>query len=355
MSGGRESFDLVVAGGGPAGLSAAAEAARSGVKVLVVEAKSHLGEGCRCAEYVPALLTREVEIPAAVRRTALDRLETRLGRDKAASRSPGFIIERREWEKGLALRAVQAGAVIRAGLRCQGLGKAGLIRLKGPERESEVRARALVAADGGLSRVASFLGLKKLSGVGAAQLEVEAGPGLSQALAAFRGDLFGYLWLFPKGRTANLGLGGEVLGGIGLRALLDQWHAELMAQDLVGPSILRRSAGFIPTAGLREETGFRFNNLAVFLAGDAAGLTHPLTGAGIPQAVLSGQEAGRAAAGFIAGRTSAPADYQAALAGQWAGPLARAQDRRDRARRLWGSDLPAAVRTYWPLWPREKR
>jgi len=348
----REAYDLVVAGGGPAGLSAAAEAARAGTRVLVAEAKTHLGEGCRCAEYVPALLAREVEIPARVRRAALSGLETRLGQDRAEARSPGFIIERREWEKGLALEAAAAGALVQAGVRCLGPDDQGRIRLKGPEGETGVRARALVAADGGLSRVASSLGLNPLEGVGAAQLEVEAGPELEGAVVAFREDLFGYLWLFPKGRTTNLGLGGEVLGRTGLRAMLGQWHAEAMDQGLAGPSVLRRSAGFIPVSGPREETALVRNGLAVFLAGDAAGLTHPLTGAGIPQAVLSGQEAGRAAARFLSGQGSAPAEYRAALNGIWAGPLARARKRREEARRLWEGDLLAGVKVFWPLWPK---
>ena len=47
----------------------------------------------------------------------------------------------------------------------------------------------------------------------------------------------------------------------------------------------------------------------VLLAGDAAGLVNPVTGAGIPAAVISGRMAGEAAAALLAGNADAAADY----------------------------------------------
>ena len=43
----------------------------------------------------------------------------------------------------------------------------------------------------------------------------------------------------------------------------------------------------------------------VFLAGDAAGLTNPITGAGIAAGVMSGRLAGETIAAYLAGDTDA--------------------------------------------------
>ena len=49
----------------------------------------------------------------------------------------------------------------------------------------------------------------------------------------------------------------------------------------------------------------RLAHTAVLLAGDAAGLTNPVTGAGIASAVQSGALAGRAAVDLLGGRAGA--------------------------------------------------
>ena len=53
----------------------------------------------------------------------------------------------------------------------------------------------------------------------------------------------------------------------------------------------------------------RCGDVLVFLAGDAVGLTNPVTGAGINAAVLSGRRAGQCAASLLGGDTEAQQDY----------------------------------------------
>lgn len=45
-----ESYDIVIVGGGPAGSSAAMTAAKSGLKVLMVEKRAEIGSPKRCGE-----------------------------------------------------------------------------------------------------------------------------------------------------------------------------------------------------------------------------------------------------------------------------------------------------------------
>jgi len=67
---------------------------------------------------------------------------------------------------------------------------------------------------------------------------------------------------------------------------------------------------------------------AVLLAGDAAGLTNPVTGAGIASAVQSGTLAGRAAADFLGDCAGAIEAYEKKLSDIFDAALNRALRRR---------------------------
>jgi flavin-dependent dehydrogenase len=70
--------------------------------------------------------------------------------------------------------------------------------------------------------------------------------------------------------------------------------------------------------------------------GDAAGLTHPITGAGIAAAVVSGELAGSAVARFLAdGDAEALAEYEEDLRDQYETSLVRAVARRQALDRIW--------------------
>jgi flavin-dependent dehydrogenase len=89
--------------------------------------------------------------------------------------------------------------------------------------------------------------------------------------------------------------------------------------------------------------------VAVLLAGDAAGLANPVTGAGIAAAVQSGSLAGDAAALFLGGHGVALADYAQELDALFGASLARALYRREELLRATPS--PAALRRGWIAYP----
>ena len=49
-----KNVDIVVIGGGPAGLSAASSAAMSGMEVTLLEKKNRIGHPVRCGEFLPS-------------------------------------------------------------------------------------------------------------------------------------------------------------------------------------------------------------------------------------------------------------------------------------------------------------
>ena len=334
---------MVVAGAGPAGALAAAEAARAGVRVLLVDKKRRLGSLPHCAEFVPRLLMREVELPARSVVQRVSGMETRL-EDKTTRKSgPGLILDRQVFDAGLALAAARAGAEVWAGARVEGLRGQSLILHQGGEKR-EVGFGALVAADGAASAVARALGLKAPRLLSGLQLVVPLSEPLDRTLVFLRPRFrAGYAWLFPKGECANLGLGS--LPEADPAGALASLRQELAADGLIGPGFLGQSAGAIPVGGPRES----LIHGRVILCGDAAGLTHPLTGAGIPQAVFSGGLAGAAAARLVGGEASAGGEYQAEVLDRYGRYLRKGLDARRELEAGWDSaDFADLWRKFWP-------
>jgi flavin-dependent dehydrogenase len=150
----------------------------------------------------------------------------------------------------------------------------------------------------------------------------------------------GYGWLFPKGDAANLGAGVEPAHKARLKPIVDRLHAGLGAR--VGRKVLATTGGAIPVGGMLECWGLLGETL-VLLAGDAAGLANPVTGAGIAAAVHSGRLAGEAAA------RNAPEDYEEELRDVFGAALERAL----RRRREVFSQIPtkSMLRRGWIAYP----
>jgi flavin-dependent dehydrogenase len=87
----------------------------------------------------------------------------------------------------------------------------------------------------------------------------------------------------------------------------------------------------------------------VLLAGDAAGLANPVTGAGIAAAVHSGRLAGEAASRLVAGERGAALAYQEELEDVFKPALERAAARRREL--MTAVPGKAALRRGWIAYP----
>jgi flavin-dependent dehydrogenase len=120
-----------------------------------------------------------------------------------------------------------------------------------------------------------------------------------------------------------------------MKAPLDELHRQLMAQDLVGGEITYRTGGAIPVGGLRDHLVVG----KVMFTGDAAGLTHPITGAGIAAAVISGERAGQAAvAALVKHDADALTDFEEDIRDQFEVAVTRAVERRLWLDNFWNTD-----------------
>ena len=345
--------DILVVGLGPAGASAARAAAEAGWRVIAIDRRRSAGFPVQCAEFIPSSLSQELTGLEAVTRQRIAAMLTYVedASPHEKDRFPGRIIDRGALDAALVDRAKGAGVACRFGAALRALTPdASAVLADG----SVIRAKVVVGADGPRSRIGDAVGRVNRELVETRQITVP----LSQRHAAT--DIFlsaeipgGYGWLFPKGQVANLGVGVVPWAKGQLKSLLDGLHARLVEEGRVGREVLSHTGGLIPVGGALAPVA-RLGEIAVLLAGDAAGLTNPVTGAGIASAVMSGGMAGRAAAEWLAGDAEALFDYREEVDALFAGALTRAVRRRREilhSYRDGSGPTPATLRRGWIAYP----
>jgi flavin-dependent dehydrogenase len=210
-------------------------------------------------------------------------------------RSPGFMLDRSCFDPELAKGALQAGAHIATGTRAIRLSPGGVVIERHGEQKI-IRSKVIIGADGARSSVGSWVSQRSPSEIVGLQCEILNPEVRSNVDVFFHPDYEGgYAWFFPKGRTANVGIGVVSRRASALPTLLNHFLDLLRKRGRVMTlQIIRKTAGVIPCSVPSKTV---FGN--ILLAGDAAGHAHPITGAGILNAVTGGEMAGRIAAEAI--------------------------------------------------------
>ena len=343
--------DALVVGLGPAGASAATGLARAGLSVIAVDRKAEAGHPVQCAEFVPAVIGTEVSDLGKVAVQPITSMLTFVegeAPDELAN-FPGQIIDRRAFDAALVAEADEAGADCRFGIKVNEIAPDGRVDLG----EETVRPRLIIGADGPRSVVGAAIGRINRELVETRQIRV----GLRRRHGAT--DIFlsadiagGYGWLFPRGGEANLGLGVRPEDRGQLKTLLEQLHARLVEEGRVDGNVLGHTGGPIPVGGMIDPVG-RLGATAVMLAGDAAGLTNPVTGAGINSATVSGRLAAEFGADWLGGDKDALDDFAEEVRFLFGSALERAVTRRRHLLETYHNGGPGAqdLRDGWIAYP----
>lgn len=363
-SGRIERADVLVLGLGPAGASAAAAAARAGARVIGIDRRSSPGLPVQCAEFVPAPLGSSVAALAESVRQRIAAMATYVGDDPAdvTAPFPGQMLDRAAFDAALVRKAREAGADCRFGIKAQRLeaqsmpGSGATPPVPGAvvhlEDDAAIAATVIVGADGPRSLAGRAIGCVNAALVETRQVTV---PLLVPHDAT---DIFlapdirgGYGWLFPKGSCAHVGAGVDPAVRSTLKAIVARLHGMLVERGRVGREVRALTGGAIPVGGMVGPVG-AIGSSTVLLAGDAAGLANPVTGAGIAAAVHSGTLAGEAAAAMAGGNARAGDDYAEELDALLGPSLRRALERRrELARAASRGASSAALRRGWIAYP----
>ncbi len=341
-------YDIVIIGAGPAGSSAAKAAAQRGISVLLLDKRQRIGVPVQCAEFVPQWISRYIPFSSKCILQATETMATHLSdQEPYEMKSPGYILDRSLFDKELVTSAILSGAQISIQTKAIGLSSEGLIVEHGLKQET-IRSKVIIGADGVHSSVARWVGLPPMKTIVALQYEVVIPNPQNHVDVFFHKDYEGgYAWFFPKARTANVGLGILPRKASLLSSLMNHFLNRLVhSKRLSGIDIIGKTGGSIPCEKPRQIV---FGN--TLLVGDAAGHAHPITGAGILNAVIGGEIAGRVASESVAnGDLQYLKNYEIEWQEVFGKSLSYAAYKREFLEKNWnkrGDDFEGLIRKTW--------
>ena len=287
--------DVVVVGGGPAGLIAARDLASNGFAVTVLEEHDTIGAPVHCTGVLGADAVDELDLPrhtilsvaSSARFVSADGTSLVIETDRIRA----AIVDRGRFDRALAESAMDAGAALRSGERVRSIesGADGVVVRTGT---AAVRGRTCVIACGASYRFnrALGLGLPRVL-VHSAQLEVPfAALDHMEVHVGRRVAPGGFAWVVPFRRDgrphARIGIMCDSRARARFRSFADRLRALHHVRDQWDEPRLR----VLPLGPVPRTSAAR-----VIAVGDAAGLVKPTTGGGIYYGLLSG----RIAAGVL--------------------------------------------------------
>jgi digeranylgeranylglycerophospholipid reductase len=299
--------DVVVVGGGPAGLATATEAARGGLRVVVCERSHAIGEPVRTSggSFIKPL--RRLGVPSScwhpVHRIRVVGPTTEAV--KTYRRAVGCVLDVRRTYQWLGAQAVDAGAEIRLKAQVAGLlehdSRVRGITVRDPFRgRHDLTSRIVVDASGHTGFLARGAGLRPGNDRSAVGLEVElqaASYDHDEAIFWLGDEVApgGYGWAFPCGeQRVRLGVGvlrpeSAAEPRVLLDRLLDVFRARIGPATPAGA--IEMHSGLMPVIPPRAT---QLVGKGLMVVGDAAGQGSTLLGEGIRYAIEAGRFAGRA-------------------------------------------------------------
>jgi geranylgeranyl reductase family protein len=339
-----EKVDVLVVGAGPSGSSCAAEIAAAGYSVVLLDRKTSIGQPVQCAEYIPKLFLKELDLEMTFISNKITSMITYVDFKQAnESNSPGFLIDRQELDRALCLAAINKGARLILKAKAQQY-EHGIVAAKTEHGHVSFAPQYIVGADGPVSTVGKWIALRNSSFVNAYQVELpKRGKLNSTKVYFFKECAGGYGWVFPKEKTFNVGVGVAVPFKKNPRDVLGFFLEKLQLK--ISESI-RTAKGLIPTSGILDS----IVKGKFVLVGDAAGLAHAITGAGIPQAVLSGKIAGKTIVKALKESNAALlAEYDNYVLDTWGSYVGASRRKREYTEHYWNHEnLNDLVQKTWP-------
>jgi digeranylgeranylglycerophospholipid reductase len=291
--------DVLIVGGGPAGLFAAGQLARAGFQVVVCEEHPTIGDPVHCTGILASESFDEFDLP---RDATLNSLSTArfispsgISVSYTSAAPIATVIDRPRFDRALADRASEAGADLCAGARVARIDvdPTGVTAIAG---ERLVRARvALLACGAHYALQRSFgLGLPKrylhtaqreLPSSRTCELELHFGHSVAPE---------GFAWAVPIVRPEGTYVRVGVMASSDAAGCYTRMLDRLRDRWGVAPGDLTPRQKILPLGAIDRTYADR-----LLVIGDAAGLVKPTTGGGIYYSIMSAAIASDVVAGAL--------------------------------------------------------
>ena len=271
-------YEVVIIGGGPAGLSAAQVLARGGKRVLLIEKNQRIGPKICAGGLTSQIFSLGLHIELTDRQFFSFNVHcfNKLIEIKDKRLLLATINRSRlgQWMLG----QIPGGVEIFTDSNVTEIRETSLLL----DNDREILFDYLIGADGSLSLVRKYLNLpiKKIL----ITLQCNIAKKFETLQIFFNPNTIGpgYFWIFPHKDYTSFGVVTDSRAGR-VKNLLENFKIWLEKNGI------NFNEGNLQSHPINFDfKGFHFGN--VFLAGDAAGLASGLTGEGISQAILSGRE-----------------------------------------------------------------
>ncbi len=356
----RYRTDVAIIGAGPAGSSCAKILSENGIPNILLEKKRLPGTPVQCAEFVPLNINQYIDLKAAEKAVSqrINYMDVDTGINTYRFEGKGFMLNRENFDLYLANFAAGSGSKLMTGMAASTITKTGNRILVNDTIKNgfvEIDYKYLVIANGAKSffntnTFKTGLRLKNSAYIYAVQVRTDLLKTIDSTLIYFRHYIpYGYGWVFPKNNLANVGIGIEKpASNMPLNISLDIFLNEVKKAGIIGNKVTAKTAGLVPLSGLNEITS---GNIA--LCGDAAGLTHPITGAGILSAVISGLLLGETLSKSLKCGNNLLNEYKEELVFIFGNTLSKAQSKRQifylkKYDNLKPDEIDEIVKRTWP-------
>jgi len=301
MENSNTDFDIIIIGAGPGGSVAAKVAADNGYSVCFID-KENITEKGRykaCGGAIAWELVEEIDYPEDKIARVIESLELHhVDGDHFSKKGKGAVIWRSTFDKFLTDMAIESGATLKEQEMFLNIEKInGNYQIT--TKKGKYNAKYVIAADGATSPTLKVLNwpyfakenliLTITKEMKSSKVEIDKSLGPETVHLFFGLDLIrvGYAWLFPKTEKITVGWGNQINLVKNSREEFSRFINLPFVKETLKNTTMEIFKPHLIPVGLRP----KLYEDKVFAIGDAGGIVDPISGKGIPYAMMSGQMA----------------------------------------------------------------